>query len=272
MSTSGDFINIAEIIKKKNSKLYAVLPQFIINYIKKVIHQTDLNRDLRLIDGYSGAEKFQKFFDLHNIKIEIKGEENIPKEGRFIFASNHPLGGPDGMLFIIAVTKFFPNSKFLVNDLLMNLPDVQDVFLPINKHGANNKQSVALINEAYKADQQILIFPAGIVSRKVKNKITDLEWHKSFIGHAKKYERDIIPVHISGNNSKFFYNLANFRKRIGLRVNLEMFYLVDELYKHTNKTFTITFGKPFSYKLLDDSKSNYMWAQEMKQKTYELSK
>lgn len=268
---TSEFININKVIQNKNPRLYKILPRFIISYIARIIHQDDLNIDLQKIAHVDGVEKFKLFFANHNISIQVKGEENVPKDGRFIFASNHPLGGPDGMLFIIAVSQFFNKTKFLVNDLLMNLPGVKDIFLPINKHGSNNKESVAEIHDAYASDNQILIFPAGIVSRKVKGKITDLRWQKSFITHAKKYERDVIPVFISGNNSNFFYNLANFRKRIGLKVNIEMFFLVHELYKHENKTFTITFGKPISYTLFDSSKTNLEWAQEIKRITYSLA-
>jgi putative hemolysin len=272
MSTKQEYINISKVLKSKNPRLFALLPRFVIRYIERVIHQEELNRELYEMRDLKGVDKFRKFMEFRNVSIEINGAENIPKEGRFIFASNHPHGGPDGVIFTMVVNSFFKKVKFLVNDILMNIPDVEKIFLPINKHGANNRECVQGINDAYSSDNQILIFPAGIVSRKKNGVIKDLEWQKSFIAHAKKYQRDVIPVFISGKNSNFFYNLANFRKRIGIKANLEMFYLVDELYRHNNETIKIYFGAPVSYTTFDDSKSTKEWAEVMKQKTYGLIK
>lgn len=272
METKQEYINISKVLKNKNPRLFALLPRFVIRYIERVIHQEELNRELYEMRDYKGVDKFQKFMEFRNVSIEIIGAENIPKEGKFIFASNHPHGGPDGVIFTMVVNSFFKNVKFLVNDILMNIPDVENIFLPINKHGSNNRDSIQAINDAYSSDNQILIFPAGIVSRKKNGVIKDLEWQKSFITHAKKYQRDVIPVFISGKNSNFFYNLANFRKRIGIKANLEMFYLVDELYRHNNETIKIYFGAPVSYTTFDDSKSIKEWAEVMKQKTYGLIK
>lgn len=272
MDTKQEYINISKVLKNKSPRLFALLPRFVIRYIERVIHQEELNRELYEMRDYKGVDKFQKFMEFRNVSIEIIGAENIPKEGKFIFASNHPHGGPDGVIFTMVVNSFFKNVKFLVNDILMNIPDVENIFLPINKHGANNRESIQAINDAYSSDNQILIFPAGIVSRKTNGVIKDLEWQKTFISHAKKNNRDVIPVFISGKNSNFFYNLANFRKRIGIKANLEMFYLVDELYRHNNETIKIYFGEPVSYTTFDDSKSTKEWAEVMKQKTYGLIK
>ncbi len=214
--------------------------------------------------------KFAQFLDLQNITVEVIGKENIPNDGRFIFVSNHPLGGIDGILFYATVGKMFPNSKFLVNDLLMNLPGVEAVFLPINKHGGNSKEYFKLIDSALESDNQILSFPAGMCSRKIDGEIKDLPWKKSFISYAKKYERDIIPVHINDKNSKFFYNFANFRTKMGIKANLEMFFLVDEVYKKTDKTIQIIFGKPIPYNNFDSSKKIQEWVEEVRSISYGL--
>lgn len=271
MSKSKMYIDIDKVLQEKNPRLYNILPRFIISYIKKIIHQNDLNNDLHTIAPYKGSEKMRKFLEIHSITTKLQGTENIPKQGRYIFAANHPFGGPDGIILIATISEFFPNIRFLVNDLLMHIPNMEEIFLPLNKHGKNSKEYFSMIDTAYSSDSQIIVFPAGVVSRKVNGKITDLEWQKSCISHAKKYRRDIIPLFIHGKNSNFFYNLANLRKRLKIQANIEMFFLVDELYKHKNEEVTITFGAPIPYTHFTESKKDLEWAQELKDLTYALA-
>src|SRR5690606_15067384 len=164
------------------------------------------------------------------VQVELEGKENIPLEGGVIFASNHPLGGLDGIAFMHAVGKYRKDVKFLVNDILLNIKNLQPLFVPVNTLGPQGRKNSQLIEEAYADEHALLVFPAGLVSRKREGVISDLEWKKSFVNKAKKYKKNIIPVHIAGRNSDFFYNLARFRERIGLKVNLEMLYLADEFF------------------------------------------
>lgn len=264
------YIDLDAVLRTKNPRLYKFLPRFVLNWLKRIICQDEVNETLTNLDGVEGVEKMQGFLKLENITLVLHGKENVPEAGRFIFASNHPLGGADGIIFMAAVSHFFANIKFLVNDILLFLPDVQNIFVPLNKHGKQSKEAVEVINKEYASDNQILIFPAGLVSRKRKGRIADLDWNKSFVNAAKKYERDIIPVYIDGCNSKFFYNLANARKRLGIRVNIEMLFLVSEMYKQKNKTINIYFGTPISHKSLTNMHSPAQWAQKIKEQVYAL--
>ncbi|HPY82021.1 MAG: 1-acyl-sn-glycerol-3-phosphate acyltransferase [Bacteroidales bacterium] len=265
------YINISNVIRKKNPRLYKMLPKFVLSYLKKIIHEDDLNADLRILENLTTRQKFRTFLKHRNFKVEVHGTSNIPKQGRFIFTSNHPLGGLDGIVFYDTVVELFSQTKFLVNDILMNIPGVEDCFLPINKHGANSREYIKKIDAACLSDEQILMFPAGVVSRKINGVVQDLPWIKTCVTFAKKYKRDIIPVYISGKNSNFFYNLANLRKRMGIHVNIEMFFLVNELYKYENRSISITFGKPISYKTFDNAKNPKEWAAYLREQTYLLA-
>ncbi|MBP5370980.1 MAG: 1-acyl-sn-glycerol-3-phosphate acyltransferase [Bacteroidales bacterium] len=266
-----EFINVERILKTKAPDLYKKLPKFVVRYFTRVLHQDEINADLEKISDEKGVPKFHKQLAINNIVIDCHNAENIPAEGRFIFAANHPMGGPDGIMIVSAVGKIFPKTKLMVNDLLMNLPDIEDVFIPINRFGRNKRNYAEIFENSMQSDYQIIIFPAGLVSRKIKGKIVDLEWKKSFVAYAKRYERDIIPVYISGKNSNFFYNLAIWRKRLGIKANIEQLYLVDELYKHQKESVSIYFGKPISYQSLTNDKSDTEWADEIKQIAYSLS-
>jgi hypothetical protein len=263
-------LDIRAVFKSKNPKIARLIPRFIYNYLKRIVHQDDLNRILSLHGEKLNQEFIKALVEYFNIKIEIEGQENIPKEGRYIFASNHPLGGFDGIMLMHIIGGYFQEFKFLVNDLLMNLANIRDLFVPINKHGALGIQSVALIKEAFESNAQILTFPAGLVSRRIKGQIMDLSWQKSLIIQSVKYKRDIIPVHFNGRNSDFFYNLANFRKTIGIKANIEMFYLVNETFKHSNKQFKVKFGAPIPWQTFDNTKSPLEWAKWVKEKVYAL--
>ena len=266
-------IDIESVIKKKNPRLLKTLPKFIINFIKKIIHQDEINYSLKKHSGIYGFDFVNKALKDFGVKYEIIGEENIPKTGRFIFVSNHPLGGLDGLIFISAISKFFKNIKFPVNDLLLNVKNFGNLFLPINKHGKQSRQAVNDINEAYSSESQILYFPAGLCSRKIKGKIKDLKWQKNFIRQAINNKRDIIPVHIDGKNSNFFYNLAKIRKFFGIKANIEMFFLPNEMFKQKSKKNVLHIGKPISYKLfLDKSKTIDQWTEYVRDKTYSLAK
>lgn len=205
------------------------------------------------------------------VEVTLTGAENIPLEQPVIFASNHPLGGMDGVAFMYALGKYRTDIRFLVNDILTNIKNFEPMFVPVNKHGANSRDVSRLIEETYAGDHAVLVFPAGLVSRKQEAGIRDLEWKKSFIAKAKRYKKDVVPVFIEGRNSGFFYNLSNIRKKLGIKANIEMFYLADEMFAQRGKKVVIHIGKPISYKYFDNSKSENEWAATVKETVYQMA-
>lgn len=263
-------INIKEIFLKKNPRLAKRIPGFVYRYINRIMHIDEINELLANHGKEEGIEFAGSMVKHFNVHQTIIGVENIPASGRFIFASNHPLGGFDALLTLTNIDKILGGVVTLVNDILMNIPQLHPVFVPLNKHGGHSKDIIRQIHEAYMSDKQILIFPSGFASRLIKGKVQDFEWKKHFIAKSIEYQRDVIPVHVSGRNSGFFYRLANFRSFFRLKWNLEMFYLADETFKHKNKKFTITFGKPIPYTHFDKSKTLDQWAAEVRDIVYSL--
>lgn len=272
MEESEKFLDVESIIGKKNPRLLKFIPGFVIRYLKKVLHQDDLNDIIHNNRNNYGVDFADGSLQGFGSKFEAVGLENVPSSGRFIFASNHPLGGLDGLIFMSVVRRRFPNLKFIVNDLLLNVKNLEPVFIPVNKHGKQSVSYVAAIDKAYASDEQMLYFPAGLCSRKIKGQITDLPWHKNFIVKAVKYQRDVIPVYFEGRNSNFFYNLSNFRKALGIKANIEMFYLVDEMFKQNKKFIRLYFGKPIPYSTFDHSKTPAEWANYVRAEAYSLPK
>jgi len=263
-------IVIKELIAEKNPRLAGRIPWFVYGLMNRLLHIREINEIIRNYGHLKGVPFIEAVLQYFEVKVVHQGEENLPASGQYIFASNHPLGGFDGLMLIKAVTDHMGKSLFLVRDELTKIPPLAQLFIPINKFG-DQRRSANVINEAYDSNSQILIFPAGLASRKIKGKIVDLTWQKHFIQKSTEHHRDVVPVYISGKNSWFFYWLANFRKWTGIRINLEMFLLSDELFKNRGKTFVISFGKPIPWNRFDRSKSPLEWAAIVKDVVYELS-
>ena len=266
-------IDIEAVIRSKNPKLLKFLPRFVLNYFKKVLHEEEMNAELfKLKDKYDFDFASQIIKDW-NVTVKIIGLENIPPTGGVVFAANHPLGGFDGLVIFDTMAKVRKDMKFIVNDVLLNLQNLKNLFMPVNKHGKNSVTMLQDIDALYASEQATFIYPAGLVSRKNdRGIIEDLQWKKSFITKAKKHKRNIIPVYLDGRNSNFFYTLSRWRTKLGIKANLEMFYLVDEMYQQKNKTITIIFGKPIPYQTFDTSKTDLKWAATVKKEVYELAK
>ncbi|MBI1836256.1 MAG: 1-acyl-sn-glycerol-3-phosphate acyltransferase [Flavobacteriia bacterium] len=272
MMEEQKYIDVKKIIGSKNPRLLKWLPKFIINYLIKIIHQNEINDFLKRNHHLQNIDFCLKVIEEFKIHIDIQGIENIPKEGKIVLASNHPLGGMDAMALVSGMKGRREDIKFVVNDLLLNLVSLRGIFLGINKHGRNGATMKQQMHTLFSSDNCICIFPAGLVSRKIEGQIIDLEWKKSFISLSKEYNRTIIPVFIDGKLSNFFYRLSNFRSKIGIKVNIEMLYLSNEMFKLRNKKLKIIIGKPIKVNELPQGKSDKAIAQFIKDKVYELKK
>lgn len=265
-------INIKEIFTVKSPELAGIIPDFIYRYINRILQLDFINNFLKRNGHLKGIDFVDQVVREFNVVEHIYGYENIPDKGRFIFASNHPLGGFDGMLLMKHVDRKLGKLKFLSNDILMNIPNLSSMFIPVNKHGGHSRKAARLLLDAYNSDQQILVFPSGLASRKINGKIVDLDWKKHFISKSIKHKRDIIPIFIDGKNSNRFYRIAKARRFLRLRWNLEMFLLPDETVKHRNTEIPIYFGKPIPYTTFDKSKTHKEWADWVKEYVYKLPK
>lgn len=269
---SKKFIDIEKAIGSKNPTLLKWMPGFVLSYIKRVTHETWMNEVMGRVGHLEGLEFVDGLMHELEIDVELVGAERIPTDQGIIIATNHPLGGIDGIALMHAVGRIREDMRFLVNDLLMQFKNFTPLFVPINKHGKNSADALESLDKAYAGNYAVLIFPAGLVSRKSEEGIRDLQWKKSFIAKAKKYKKDVLPCFIGGKNSRFFYNLASWRKKVGIKANIEMFYLADELYKQRGQKVVITIGERIPYGNFDSSKTEGEWADHVKGVVYELGK
>lgn len=267
-------IDVGEILRSKMGAKARFVPSPLVSWLKRIAHQDEVNKflwDNRELVGTPWLEECVCYLDM---TLEVEGEENLPPkdDGKlYTFVSNHPLGGIDGVaLGSIIGRKYDDKFRYLVNDLLMNLPGLAPLCIPINKTGNQSRNFPAMVETGFKSDNHMLMFPAGLCSRRKKGIVRDLTWKKTFISKSVEYHRDVVPIHFGGQNSDFFYRLANFSDSYLKKVNVAMLFLVDEMYKNVHKKFRVKFGKPIPWQTFDKSKSPMEWAKFVYDRVYEL--
>jgi len=266
-------IDIESVIASKDKKLLKRMPRFLIRYLKRIVHQDEINEFLIQNQNSDPLEFIDRGLELFEVNLKTAGLENLPENPRVIVVANHPLGGIDGVGLTKVVSEHIDKrTKITANDLLMNLVPMRPKFLGVNKHGGNVKSYIEDMHKSFASDYPIIFFPAGLISRRTKGVIEDLEWKRTFVRKAVEYERDILPVHINGRVSGFFYRLANLRKFLGIRQNIEMLYLPNELFKQRQQELVLTFGKSISWKTFTKEKRPEEWAQIVKETVYGLNK
>ena len=266
-------IDIEKIFASKDVRLLKRIPKFLIRYLKKIVHQDELNEFLIRNEGVVGIDFVSRCIEFMDAKVEVIGAENIPKNSRLIFAANHPLGGIDGLCLFKAVHEHIRrNPKSIANDLLMNIKPLRSFMIGVNKHGGNSKDNVAEMRRVFEGSDPVIFFAAGLVSRRRWFKIEDIEWKSTFVKKAFLHERDVVPVFISGRVSGFFYRLANLRKFLGIRNNIEMLFLPNEMFKQRGIPLIIKFGNPIPWRSFNSAKSPEEWAAGVKKQVYEMGR
>ena len=262
-------INLDSIIKNKSPKLHKRMPGFVINIIKKIIKVDKFNHILQSCDGLKNIEFLRGALDIMKIERNAIGTHNIDPTKSYVFASNHPLGGLDGLVLLEIINKY-NGAVIVVNDLLMNVEPLKDMFIPINKHGGQNSDTSRSMKKAFDSNMQVVFFPAGLCSRRIKGKITDLKWKKTFLAKAIEHKRDIIPVYVNNVNSRLFYTVSSIRKWLGLKMNLEMILLPSEMFRDKPTRINVTFGEPISYKTFQRDCNYNQELKIIRKKCYEL--
>ncbi len=267
-------IDISDILRDKMGSKAKFVPSPLVKWLKHIVHQDEVNKylwDSRHLTGVEWLEDCMRYLDM---TLEIVGKENLPDkdDGKlYTFVSNHPLGGEDGVALGAVIGRHYDGRfRYLVNDLLMNLPGLAPLCIPINKTGSQSRSFPAMVEAGFRSDNHMLMFPAGLCSRRINGEIRDLPWKKTFITKSVETHRDVVPIHFGGRNSDFFYTLANVCKALGIKFNIAMLFLVDEMYKNVHKSFRIAIGKPIPWQTFDKSRTPAQWAQFVQDEVYKL--
>lgn len=270
-------IDIEKILASKVGDKMKFIPKSLVNWLIRTTHQEELNEFIWKSRNHEGAEWLEECVKFLDMNLNVEGFENLPDKDdakRYTFVSNHPLGGGDGVaLGAILGRKYGNDFRLIVNDILMNLPGLAPLCIPVNTTTKKRERALtAMLETGFASEHNLLLFPAGLCSRKIDGKIQDLEWKKTFITKSIEAQRDIVPIHFSGQNSDKFYRIANICKKLHLKVNVAMLYLPDEMIKNRHNTFSVKIGKPIPWQTFDKSRKPKDWAQWVRKQVYELGK
>lgn len=265
-------VNVEKILRDKAGSKAKYVPRFVVRWLERILHQDEINEFLIEHKDEEGVEWLESSIKYLGIGLKVTGLDNIPTapDKRYTFVSNHPLGGIDGVALGAVLGKHFDgNIRYLLNDILMNLPGLKPLGVPVNKTGSQNREILRQVDEVFRSDKHIIVFPAGLCSRMIEGRVQDLPWKKTALQKSIENHRDIVPIFFSGQNSRRFYRIANLSKI--LKFNLAMLYLADEVYKSRGKQFEIHIGKPIPWQHFDHSLSLNQWTQRLRQEVYNLS-
>ncbi|MBR4841533.1 MAG: glycerol acyltransferase [Bacteroidaceae bacterium] len=255
-------IDIGLILQKKFGKA----PRLLTWYLKRLIHQDYLNGFF--VQGYTGVEFCTKAMEYLGISITVEG--SIPDGGPFTFVSNHPLGGVDGLALLHLIGQKNPDVMMLGNDFLTNIEGLAPMIVPISKVGMQSRTLKDNIDQAFSSSAHMLVLPAGKVSRKTDGVIQDQPWKKTFLVKSIETDRDIVPIHFIGTNSRRFYRIGRLEKYFKLRFPLGMLFLPDEMYRARGKNYKVIIGRPIPASTFDESRSIAQWTDWVREKVYKL--
>lgn len=263
-------ISVAEVLKAKAPELSKWIPRPLVRWLSRIIHEDEINHVLTTYGDCDPFEFLKGFFDYAGVTYEAVGLDRLDVGVRYVFASNHPFGGMDGMMLAEKIGTYFGDVKVVVNDILMHLDPLKPIFVPVNKHGSQRGEHARMFVEAFESDAPVLTFPAGLCSRSIGGTIQDYEWRPNFIKRAAQTNRLIVPVYVEGRLSKRFYRISNVRKRLGIKANIEMLYLPDEMFRQRGQHFRLIFGEPVDPAILKQAGDYFMQAQEVRRMSYAL--
>jgi putative hemolysin len=243
-------IDLREVVRSKSPLAARLMPRPLLNWLKRIVHQDDINHVLRNYSQLPPADFIRATLGSMGVDCAFRGLEWLDPAGRYIFASNHPFGGLDGIMIAEEIIRRLGDVRVVVNDLLMFVEPLAPIFVPVNKHGRQERESARTFHEAFASDAPIVTFPAGLCSRRHKGVVSDLPWQSSFVKMAVKYRRNVVPMYVGGRLSNRFYRLANLRTALGIKANIEMLFLVDEMYRQGGRTFEIVAGEPVAWQEL----------------------
>lgn len=267
-------VSVDNILRSKAGRKARYVPRFLVSWLKKIVHEEEINEYLSQTEGLTGVPWLKETVKYLDMDVTVVGEENFPPDGdglRYTFVCNHPLGGPDGIAVGWEIGQRYGGKvKYILNDILTNLPGLAPLCIPVNKTGAQSRRSPLLIDEGFRSDDNIVMFPAGLCSRRRKGVIRDLPWTKTFITKSVASRRDVVPMHFSGRNSDRFYRIARACEVLHSPVNFAMLFLADETYKNRHKPFTLKIGKPIPWQTFDKSRTPVQWAKYVQDICYGL--
>ena len=226
--------------------------KWVINGLKKLIHEDDLNEFLfknQHLRGFAFLDKLLTYFKF-TYQVDNDSYLNIPAQGRLLIVANHPIGTLDGLALVKLIRSVRPDVRVVVNRVLINMKPLESLFFPVNILSSDKKElkdTYKTMIDSLEKEEAIIIFPAGEVSRITPKGVRDGEWQSGFIKLAKKTKSPILPIHIKAKNSAFFYGISTIYKPLATML------LVNEMFNKRNQTIKFQVGSVVPYSEISET-------------------
>lgn len=216
--------------------------------LKKLIRESEINQFLNLHNHEYGMEFVESVLDYFNISYSVsdRSRQNIPASGRVVIVANHPLGALDGLALLKMVSDVRKDVKIVANNLLCHIENLKSMLLPVNNmSGRSAKAEIKGIYDALQAEQAVIIFPAGEVSRTKFGFVRDCEWQSSFLSFARKSGAPVLPIFVQAKNSSLFYSVSRLNKPLSTML------LPREMFKKQSTELPMHIGEAIPIEQLD---------------------
>jgi putative hemolysin len=266
-------LDLGEIIKQKSpetiERMHPYFSTLFIEIIEKIVKLDEINKFLETSNqtDFDFIDELFEYVDF-SYSVSSKDKKNIPSQGKLICVSNHPLGALDGLALLSVIGEVRQDVKIVANDILMNLDNLEDLFLAYNVFSQSaQKENIKNIVSALERDEAVIFFPAAEVSRFSHRGIRDSKWHNGALRFAQKYNCPILPIHIKGRNSIPFYIMSLINR------SLSTLMLPRQIFNKRRRKISIQIGSPISGDVISQKIVNLKEMNKLlKKHVYRLSK
>ena len=185
--------------------------QPVVELLRKITCEERIRSTLAEFGSLSGFDFVERALEHFQVRYHLSNtdRDNIPAEGRLVIVANHPLGALDALALLHLIGTVRRDVRILANDVLVQLTQLSSLLLPVNVFGGN--AAGGRLRDAYRAleaEQALIVFPSGEVSRLGTQGVRDARWSNGFVRLAQRTQAPVLPVHIAAYNSPTFYGLS----------------------------------------------------------------
>ena len=214
-----------------------------------------LDQAYAFLAGHAHLRDFaflQAAIDFLNLRytVDPDGLARVPASGRLLIVANHPSGALDAMALLDFVGGIRRDVKIVANDLLSSIDNLSGLLLPVRILGGQPRpESIRAVEQALEAEQCVIVFPAGEVSRLGPRGITDTRWRRGFLRFARSTGTPVLPIRVQARNSAFFYGASALFKPAGTAL------LAREMFKRSQRRIALRVGTPMTIAAGEDSQA-----------------
>jgi putative hemolysin len=186
----------------------------------KVLHYAKARAMADSIAPLPGREALEHISRLLDLRVRVRGLENLPAHGRCVVVANHPTGIADGIAVFDGLKRTRPDIIFFANaDAHRVCAGFIDVLVPVEwvmakRSIEKTKKTLRIAQQAFIEERAVMIFPAGRLARRIEGEIQDPSWEPSAVSLARRHKAPIVPIHVIGPYPTLFHTFDRISKEL----------------------------------------------------------